>query len=271
MMRWGVVEVVVEGVTSFLLFHEFRRLLKVAALCRRNDIKCSQSITLAAITISLSGIFIVFFISGLGALLNVADSPSLVAGNQEDGRIFRRVYVEKVLDGDTVQLSTGERVVYKGIDSPEPGGGAGWLSECSSAAKELNRRLVEGKRVTLEMEKAQRDKYNRIVAYVHVDDVFVNAELTSRGLAMAVIYRPEDRYNLLLSRLQEEAKSFNRGIWKYAVSAEDELEKTIVWNRMTKIYHLPEDRYYDLINPLNKVYFVTEEAAGSAGYRRAKY
>jgi endonuclease YncB( thermonuclease family) len=74
-----------------------------------------------------------------------------------------------------------------------------------------------------------------------------NAELAGHGLAMAVIYRPEDRYNLLLSRLQEEAKSFNHGIWKYAVSAEDESEKPIVGNRRAKVYHLPEGRYYNLI------------------------
>ncbi len=55
--------------------------------------------------------------------------------------------VRRVLDGDTIEVQIGEntfRLRYIGIDSPEDG------QPFSQEASDLNRRLVEGKKVFLE-------------------------------------------------------------------------------------------------------------------------
>ena len=113
--------------------------------------------------------------------------------------------VVRVVDGDTieVQLPDGrrEKVRYIGINTPgihhptkgaQPGG---------AEAREMNRRLVEGKTVDLEFDVQQRDKYGRLLAYVRTKDgTLVNTELVFRGFAGAATYPP----NVKLSPLESE-------------------------------------------------------------------
>src|SRR5947207_14235634 len=92
--------------------------------------------------------------------------------------------VVRVVDGDTIHVRIGarvEKVRYIGVNTPEvhhprkgeePGG---------REAAEVNRRLVEGKRVRLELDVQERDRYGRLLAYVWVGDVMVNAELVRLG------------------------------------------------------------------------------------------
>lgn len=269
-MYWESVNVAAEGLTSFLLFHQFRRLIKVTSLCRKHDISCTQSATLAFIAVSLSILFLIYSISGFQSLLKDKNLVTKLPSTEENYGI-RAVNVEKVLDGDTIKLAGGETVVYKGIDAPESFRGQSWLSEYSRAATQLNRKLVEGKQVILELDPFRRDKYERIPAYVYSGDVFVNGELVRQGLAMAANYSTEEGISPLLSRLQLEAKLRAAGIWKHATPPPDTQNKPVIGNKRTRIYHLPAGRYYELVSPGNRVYFPNEEAARLANYRKAQY
>ena len=68
--------------------------------------------------------------------------------------------------------------------------------QCGGAeAREMNRRLVEGKTVDLDFDVQQRDKYGRLLAYVRTKDgTLVNTELVFRGFAGAATYPPNVRY-----------------------------------------------------------------------------
>ena len=83
----------------------------------------------------------------------------------------KTVSVVKVIDGDTVILSTGEKVRYIGINAPEMG------EPFYMEAKRENRKLVLGKEVELEFDREERDQYKRLLAYIFVGDTFVNYEL----------------------------------------------------------------------------------------------
>jgi micrococcal nuclease len=48
-----------------------------------------------------------------------------------------------------------------------------------------NREMVEGKMVRLERDISETDKYGRLLRYVFLGEVFVNAELVKEGLAYA--------------------------------------------------------------------------------------
>src|SRR5688500_5892609 len=92
--------------------------------------------------------------------------------------------VVEVVDGDTARMTIGgdeESVRYIGIDTPEsviPGE----RPECfGREAAHLNRRLVEGERVTLVFGDERRDRYDRLLAYVYRGERFVNAEIIRRG------------------------------------------------------------------------------------------
>ncbi|MEA3401726.1 MAG: thermonuclease family protein [Armatimonadota bacterium] len=118
----------------------------------------------------------------------------------------------RVIDGDTIELADGEHVRYIGIDTPEMRPVEAW----AEAATRANRELVEGKILRLVLDVEERDRYGRLLAYVYVDDTFVNAELVRRGLAQVVTYPPNVRHQDELLRLQRQAREAGRGLWSDA-------------------------------------------------------
>jgi micrococcal nuclease len=124
--------------------------------------------------------------------------------------------VERVVDGDTIQVRLGarvEKVRYIGINTPEVHHPAKGEEPGGREATEVNRRLVEGKRVRLELDVRERDRYGRLLAYVWVGDVMVNAELVRLGYAQVMTIPPNVRYQETLLKLQREARDAGRGLW----------------------------------------------------------
>ena len=118
--------------------------------------------------------------------------------------------VTQVIDGDTIIVAGNYRVRYIGIDTPEV---YPEVEEYGIEAWEANRRLVEGKEVRLERDATETDKYDRLLRYVYVGDVFVNAELVRQGLAEAKSYPPDTKYQDYLEKLEAEARLAGRGMW----------------------------------------------------------
>lgn len=118
--------------------------------------------------------------------------------------------VTRVIDGDTIEIDTGQHVRYIGIDTPEvyPEEEAHGME-----AWQANRQLVEGKKVRLEADVSETDKYGRLLRYIYTDDILVNAELVRLGLAEAKAYPPDIKYQELLEQLESEAREAGRGIW----------------------------------------------------------
>ena len=118
--------------------------------------------------------------------------------------------VTSVIDGDTIEVAlAGQtyRVRYIGIECAEPG-----LYGSEQATQE-NRHLVEGKTVRLEKDVSETDQYGRLLRYVYVGGIFVNAELIRRGVATAWTYPPDVAYSDLFVQLEREAREDGRGLW----------------------------------------------------------
>lgn len=122
-------------------------------------------------------------------------------------------YVKRVIDGDTILLADGRRVRYIGIDTPETKHPYRSEEYYGKEAYLYNKRLVEGKRVRLEFDVEKRDTYDRLLAYVYVDDIFVNARLVEDGYARSYAYPPNVKYADLFLRLEREARKNHRGLW----------------------------------------------------------
>jgi micrococcal nuclease len=114
-----------------------------------------------------------------------------------------------------VRLESGsvERVRYIGIDAPEtakpdaPG-------ECyGEHAREANARLVGDRDVSLELDVEERDRYGRLLAYVHAGRTNVTAELVRRGYAQPLTVPPNVRYVTAIMRLARDARRARRGLW----------------------------------------------------------
>jgi micrococcal nuclease len=135
----------------------------------------------------------------------------------ESSRSFRpggkSAKVVAVLDGDTIVISGGEKVRYAGLNTPETHHPDKLPEYCGREAFEANRRLVAGKNVRLEFDERRRDKYGRLLAYVYVDSLFVNAELIRLGYGQVSIYKDTQRYHQEFRRLQQSAITARRGLW----------------------------------------------------------
>ena len=120
--------------------------------------------------------------------------------------------VIRVIDGDTIEIEGGIRVRYIGIDTPEVYPQTEYYGSEASAK---NRELVEGQMIILEKDTTDKDRYGRLLRYVWVDDVFVNAELVRLGYAEARAYPPDTKYQDIFSRLEGEAREAGLGLWHY--------------------------------------------------------
>ena len=90
--------------------------------------------------------------------------------------------VYRIIDGDTFELGSGERVRLICIDTPEIG------QKEYAEAKEFLSGLILGKRVRLEKDVSEKDAYGRLLRYVYVGDLFVNKELVEKGYASVFRY-----------------------------------------------------------------------------------
>ncbi len=142
------------------------------------------------------------------------------AWSQEPGRgRSLPAAVVKVLSGDTIHVFVNgevEGVRYIGVIAPEPGEGDQAGEPQGSEALRFNRGLVSAKNVRLELDAQERDPEGRLLAYVWLGDVMVNAEIVGRGYGQVVGGSPNVRYQEMLLRRQQEARTARLGIWKTA-------------------------------------------------------
>lgn len=144
---------------------------------------------------------------------------SAVAVTSAEPAAFVDGTVVRVVDGDTIRVRIGERVErvrYIGVNAPElhhprrgeePGG---------REAARVNGDLVLGRRVRLETDVQSRDRYGRLLAYVWVGDLMVNAELVRLGYAQVMTVPPNVRHQALFLKLQRDAREAGRGLWRRA-------------------------------------------------------
>lgn len=147
---------------------------------------------------------IVIAIFAVAQLLKSEQPPSVLSGNSNYG------YVTRVVDGDTIELSTGDIVRYIGIDTPE----LHKTPECGAVeATELNQQLVLNKEVLLVKDVSETDRYGRLLRYVYIGDTFVNATLVQEGFATTATFPPDVAYEQEFRLLQAAAQRDNKGLW----------------------------------------------------------
>lgn len=143
----------------------------------------------------------------------IRDGPT---GRTERGMVVR------VVDGDTIRVRIDgieERVRYIGIDTPESVDPRKTIQPYALAASEANTELVGGREVVLEKDVSERDRYDRLLRYIWLDDprgwVLVNHELVMRGFASAVTYPPDVRYEVLFRAAERAAREAGIGLWGF--------------------------------------------------------
>jgi micrococcal nuclease len=120
--------------------------------------------------------------------------------------------VERIVDGDTIELTGGVKIRYLMINTPETTGGK---NECyGSNAVTFNSDLVLGKTVTLDYDTECTDRFDRTLAYVSVDGQEVNTLMLERGYACLLHIPPNGDDRLAeFKALESAAKAAKRGLW----------------------------------------------------------
>lgn len=161
--------------------------------------------------------------------------------------------VVRVIDGDTIEVDIDGslyRVCYIGIDTPETAHPQKPVEYFGKETSEKNRELVEGKIVRLEKDVSEADKYGRLLRYVWVDDVMVNAELVRLGYVQVATYPPDVKYQDLFLQLQREAKEAHLGLWAeplpMAPSASNVQITYIFYDGL--VYRVESDEYVEITN-----------------------
>jgi len=128
--------------------------------------------------------------------------------------------VERVVDGDTFIASIdgkSEKIRLIGVDAPEsvhPDQRRN-TAEGEEVSKYI-RSLLENKRVYLEYDVSITDQYDRVLAYVYLEDgnTMLNELLLEEGYAAVMTVQPNSRYADHFYEVQRKAREEKKGIWE---------------------------------------------------------
>ena len=120
----------------------------------------------------------------LGVAAVASATIAIEAGEPFTGRVVR------VMDGDTIAVRVDKSVLtvrYIGVNTRDARMRGDSVDAGPSEATEFNRALVLGQTVRLEMDAQEKDAQGRLLAYVYVGDLMVNAELIANGYAEVAV------------------------------------------------------------------------------------
>jgi micrococcal nuclease len=147
-------------------------------------------------------------VAGVAALAGLA---AVSTGGAADARTFT---VARVIDGDTLALTSGTRVRLVQIDAPEVGTGECYSRKARSA---LARLAPPGARIVLEADPRLDtvDRYGRLLRYVKRSGINVNIRLVLDGAA-APWFSGGDRgrYADRLLAAVARARTAKKGLWR---------------------------------------------------------
>ena len=151
------------------------------------------------------------------ALLGIAAVAGATVGLEAQGRQPLTGRVVRVMDGDTIAVRVDKRVLtvrYIGINTRDARMPGDSMTAGPTEAAEFNRALVLGQTVRLEMDAQEKDAQGRMLAYVYVGDLMVNAELVANGYAAVAISPPNVMHEETLQQLQRQARLLKVGRWR---------------------------------------------------------
>lgn len=121
--------------------------------------------------------------------------------------------VAKVHDGDTITTTSGTKVRFLQIDTPEIS-----PAECYGIeAREVLIQLIGNSTVTLEKDSvsADKDQFGRSLRYAKIGKINLNVKLVELGAATPYFYKGEKgRYASQILKAAQTAKEKGLGLWK---------------------------------------------------------
>ena len=172
---------------------------------------------------NLKSIYIIFFVC-------LFIFGGLLVGNREAGKIniglkptLTAEQVIRVIDGDTIKVlinNKEETIRLIGIDAPETVDPRKTVECFGKKASDKAKEILTAKPITLESDPTQgdRDKYNRLLRYVFLNDLNFNKFMISSGYAHEYTYQNNPyRYQAEFKNAQRTAREENKGLWNGSI------------------------------------------------------
>jgi endonuclease YncB( thermonuclease family) len=145
-------------------------------------------------------------------------SAKTTYNGSKDG--IERSQVRRVVDGDTVELSNGQKIRMLNIDTPETVKANTAVKCYGPEASAFTKKLLSDKMVQLVVDREANDQYGRGLRFIFLDGVdtsnienSVNADVVKNGFGKMVSYKPNTTYARDFQKWEDEARSKKLGVW----------------------------------------------------------
>jgi micrococcal nuclease len=150
-------------------------------------------------------ILLISHMTGVGVTIDgISKNDEILDINQNNG--YYRVI--RIVDGDTFDIENGERVRMIGIDTPERG------ENYYLEAKDHLATLIGDKMVYLAKDISERDRYERLLRHVYIDDIWINELMVRDGFAHVVTFPPDVMHVDVFREAEADARKNERGLWR---------------------------------------------------------
>jgi endonuclease YncB( thermonuclease family) len=119
-----------------------------------------------------------------------------------------KVKVIRVIDGDTFEIETREKVRLIGVNAPEV------TDLFGEESKNYLTEIIDNKYVELKTDNFSRDRdqYNRLLRYIVINNIDINKKMISDGYAFAYLKYKFDK-SIEYKNAQIKARELSKGIW----------------------------------------------------------
>lgn len=174
---------------------------------------------LDSLTKKIVAMFILLFV--FGYIYEIQDTGAIRLGLPEKTPNTVGTYykVTRVTDGDTLHIDMNgvdETVRLLGINTPETVDPRRPVECFGKESSERLKEIAKGEIVRLEYDQSQsyRDAYNRLLAYVYLEDEqMINRKMIAEGYAYEYTYMTPYKYQKEFRELQQFARSSGKGLW----------------------------------------------------------
>lgn len=160
---------------------------------------------------------------GMGRLLRAGVLVCVIAigaaaCKSKDNKLEGWLEVKRVVDGDTFWVKDGTEKGAKirliGVDTPETVHPRKPVEYYGREASDFVKSKLKGKKVRLEFDVTEKDRYGRYLAYVYLEDgTFLNAYLVENGYAKVMTVPPNVKYADEFVALARKAREAKKGLW----------------------------------------------------------
>lgn len=125
--------------------------------------------------------------------------------NYSTPNILQKISLNRVIDGDTIEIENGLKIRLSGINVPEKG-----MPGYEDATNFLKTNLESQE---IYFENAGTDRYGRYLGYIFVNNQNINQKILENGLGHLYYYEKDNHYSKL-KQAEQKAHNNQLGIWQ---------------------------------------------------------